>query len=165
MSPTNPLPEAPDLDAIQKRCDAATEGPWQRDEFGNSYAVFTDRGDEDDDEARLCYFYADFSGIPKEDAGANADLCAHARADLPAIICYARTLEARVRELEADRERLERLEDAWIENEECPIILTDDGFLPSLSGVWKKNQTLREAIDNYGQGVPPDAPAAESEGE
>ena len=70
------------------------------------------------------------------------------------LVAYTRTLQERVAELERDKERLDLLESQWLEEDDPPIMLLDDGFIPSLSGVWKKGRTLREALDDYGKELP-----------
>ncbi|MFB7910156.1 hypothetical protein ACFC1T_27340 [Kitasatospora sp. NPDC056076] len=83
MSQPQPL----DLDAIQTRLDAATEGPWTTD-----------------DSEIVAEVIAPASWVARTDGDgeadrANAEFIAHARQDVPALL-------ARVRQLEAENERL-----------------------------------------------------------
>ncbi len=82
------MPEPLDLDAIKKRCDAATEGPW------------IEREDNDEPAWRVVWspFPLDVCSVCPHmtHVEPNAAFIAHARTDVPALV-------ARVRELEAER--------------------------------------------------------------
>lgn len=85
-----------DLDAIQARVDAATEGPWGMavSEDRKWALVLVNPGTE-----------AEFRVARTADDD-DANFIAHARMDVPALLAYARDLEAR---LEAGRARVGEL--------------------------------------------------------
>ncbi|WP_282203944.1 hypothetical protein [Kitasatospora fiedleri] len=81
-------PERPDLDTIQARTDAATDGPWYADHVNDVVYDFDGR------------FVA--QTVLMNGPNPDAIFTAHARTDVPELIAYARHLETRVAELEQD---------------------------------------------------------------
>lgn len=90
----------PDLDTIAARADAATPGPWEwvrmaDPKWGRSGLwVLAEVADEGGD--LLHAVGAEYASPTR----AVRDFIAAARADVPALVEYARALEARVAELE-----------------------------------------------------------------
>lgn len=88
----------PDLDAIQARTDAATEGPWEPMRAG---LLGT----------RVVHVDGEWEGIvpdefitmvtPSLKKFDDALFMSHARTDVPALLAYARDLEARIGRVEA----------------------------------------------------------------
>lgn len=71
------------LDEIQARLDAATPGPWERDQFG-----------PDDDSARFIGSPSTGQIVVYEAATAgNAELIANVPEDLAALVAFARAME------------------------------------------------------------------------
>lgn len=85
----------PDVEAIEGRAEAATDGPWASvDEWVSGIGAdrtFTMI------EAPSRYVSRDVSN------GWDADFIAHAREDVPALIAYVRELEAALASLRAPR--------------------------------------------------------------
>ena len=114
-----------DLDKIEKRANAATEGPWELEKIGD----FHDPG----------WMIADIIRDPK---GTNAlnigtdkalgEFISSARTDVPALV-------ARVRELEAERDLLQRQLD------------TAEGKRPGTWDTWAEHVARKEA-------TPPEPP-------
>lgn len=103
-----------DLDAIEARAEAATEGPWHAaDEHGNwagagpAWCVclmrpgFEGMDDSDVDErGRRGGYLGDIADIG--DSEADAEFIAHARTDVPALVAAVRTLTAENERLQAE---------------------------------------------------------------
>jgi len=95
---TDPV-EPPDLDAIRKRCDTATPGPWHAVEANRmSSRVQWDVEEAADLEA--------LAGCWWGDAEANAKFIAHAREDVPALAAALVAASGRAETAEAERDRL-----------------------------------------------------------
>jgi hypothetical protein len=77
-----------DLDAIERRANAATPGPWDcYSDDENTYAV-----QESDDGDMICEAMESLK---------NANFIAHARTDVPALIAEVRNLRAKLAHLRA----------------------------------------------------------------
>ena len=94
-----------DLDAIEARANAATEGPWLRREGhaeidGQNYAEVLIPGRVE------CgsYCYGGTSTIEGDRLDADLAFIAHARADVPALVAEVRRLRAQVRDLTDSRQ-------------------------------------------------------------
>lgn len=101
-----------DLEAIEARCEAATEGPWEHQSWGDSdYDVVT----ETDPSVSVC----------RPRLGGDSVFIAHAREDIPALVAEVRRLrdsrrlsEPDFTRLEAENERLrERIQE--LEDDQC----------------------------------------------
>ena len=75
---------------IRRRCDAATPGPWSSGDDGDGLY---------DSGGRLLVSYLDDQAFVKE---SDADFCAHARTDIPALLSH-------INELTAERDALAAL--------------------------------------------------------
>jgi hypothetical protein len=100
-----------DLEAIQARADAATQGPWHgaHDEFGCVHIG---------DYGWVCAGpNAPAYDVDSEQGHADAEFIAHARQDIPALLTYIAELEAgrdvalveQVNQLSAQIERVQRV--------------------------------------------------------
>jgi NTP pyrophosphatase (non-canonical NTP hydrolase) len=96
--PDDAASRALDLDAIETRASAATSGPWVSDEGGYEHRAYSPQVQ--------CFMVSTLPGeivaVSPECRfvdSANATFIAHAREDVPALV-------RRVRELEAERDRL-----------------------------------------------------------
>ena len=93
---TDPMTDA-DLDAIEQRTNAATEGPWFQDSDNPGLVWGEQRSDGDG-------YWSLFASETGHDATAepqDAEFIAHARSDVPALLAEVRRLRAmeqRVRE-------------------------------------------------------------------
>lgn len=94
-----------DLDAIEARANAATEGPWWRREGhaeidGQNYAEVLIPGRVE------CgsYCYGGTSTIEGDRLDADLAFIAHARADVPDLVAEVRRLRAQVRDLTDSRQ-------------------------------------------------------------
>lgn len=96
-------PEPLDLAAIQARADAATEGPWETMRAGllGTRVVHVDGEWEGIVPAEFITMVT--PALKKFD---DALFMAHARTDVPALLAYARDLEARVGRVEAEAYQL-----------------------------------------------------------
>ena len=87
--------EALDLDAIQKRADAATGGPWLPDE---RHVLKPDKPESTWDGTVI-------ASVPDDEFGlyefGNTEFIAHARTDVPALVAAVRARDAEVAELKA----------------------------------------------------------------
>ncbi|MFN3075268.1 MAG: hypothetical protein ABT940_00015 [Alphaproteobacteria bacterium] len=83
-----------ELNAMEKRCLAATEGPWHvlADDGIESAWVQTSASEQS---APICLF--DYR--PPEASVADATFTAHARADVPRLVAEVRALSSRVKDL------------------------------------------------------------------
>ena len=72
-----------DLDAIEARCEAATEGPWHKDGI---YRVFAPTGQI----------------VAYSMNSANREFVQHAREDVPALLAEVRRLQAVVEQIKAE---------------------------------------------------------------
>ncbi|RPE27341.1 hypothetical protein [Kitasatospora cineracea] len=98
----NCRPQRPDLGAIQTRTNAATPGPWYpQPDYGNDF-IATQIGGYEHGIGWLNF------GAGSQ-ARADREFVTAARTDVPALLAYARHLEARAASLEAER-------DGWAEN-------------------------------------------------
>lgn len=88
------MTEKPDLNAIEARANAATEGPWGTEPTRSDLAVGVVYPDEDS------VFWDVGYGITGT-RPADAEFIAHARKDVPALVAYARELEAVVERVRA----------------------------------------------------------------
>lgn len=93
-------PRELDVEAIRKRCEAATEGPWKSDDkhtFGNRLV-------RQDPENWNGMGYQFICGLPVAKKGshygdmflANAEFIAHARQDIPALLSALAARDARI---------------------------------------------------------------------
>lgn len=103
-----PTPPRPDLDGIAARIKAASPGPWitchPENAFKNWPIGFFSLGRDEEDSPKNWAITTDSicasqmtSGGAKEDA----EFIAAARQDVPALVAYARSLEAKVRKAHA----------------------------------------------------------------
>ena len=88
----------PDIEAIKKRCEKATPGPWQ----GNHYMeLFEGKYFQIDAEydavATTAHCYA-------KEVKENIQFIAHARTDIPALLAYIEKLEKELGDDEPDEE-------------------------------------------------------------
>lgn len=99
-------PTDAELEAMEKRCEAATKGPWEW--FKNQVHPDGTVGvwGPDGDEICACWGNLAYSTEPTDDA----DFIAHARSDVPALIAALR--EARKERDEAEARYVEQLERA-----------------------------------------------------
>ena len=75
------MTDRPDLDRIEAYCDAATPGPWETIDGSRCVHVWAASGDFQ-------------TGCISFDGRPDADFIARAPTDLPAVVAYARRLEA-----------------------------------------------------------------------
>lgn len=73
-----------DIDAIRKRAEKATAGPWNHNEYRDRIWAGEDR------------FASVVWDMP---SGDNCDFIAHARTDIPALLAHVEELEARLASL------------------------------------------------------------------
>lgn len=92
MTP-DPQEQAPDLDVIEKYCDAATAGPWILTWLRTALC----EGIANSAKSVLCYLPQ-----PQRNWQGETDMkfCVNARTDLPALVKYTRSLQARLAEAE-----------------------------------------------------------------
>ena len=95
-----------ELDAIQRRADMATEGPWtwgeETDEWGDcgpnletvARGPFYSDGSQGAEETVIGSWGHDANGISVEDH--DAEFIAHARTDVPTLLALVRELKARL---------------------------------------------------------------------
>lgn len=83
----------PDLDAIEARANAATPGPWCSSSEYGYWQIGPTSGDG-------CERLLDIDVGNSDNAHHDAPFVAEARTDIPALLAYARELEARVAGLE-----------------------------------------------------------------
>jgi hypothetical protein len=102
----------PDLNAIERRAEAATKGPWSFSHGRNELAVVSDEPTlptRSEDQVR----YGDRPIADCEfgygDDEANQDFIAHARTDIPALLAHVRALEAERARLREECEALKVL--------------------------------------------------------
>lgn len=95
MTP-DPQEQAPDLDVIEKYCDAATAGPWILTWLRTALC----EGIANSAKSVLCYLPQ-----PQRNWQGETDMkfCVNARTDLPALVKYTRSLQARLAEAERDK--------------------------------------------------------------
>lgn len=93
------MTEKPDLNAIEARANAATEGPWGTEPTRSDLAVGVVYPDEDS------VFWDVGYGITGT-RPADAEFIAHARKDVPALVAYARELEGQLAAARASEARL-----------------------------------------------------------
>lgn len=130
MSTNKPIPQER-LDAIRKRVDGATRGPW--DCYGDYvYEVF-DAGEWVD---------GDLGGVvvPAVTKLSDAEFIAHARTDIPVLLAEVERLRARPTVDDAMVERAMRA----AESAEPHTVLTDKG--PRIE-VFSKKDKFRAALD------------------
>jgi len=98
----------PDLDAIEARAQAATEGPWKAQNLERDhghcgiYWVSVDRPDEIKTVAEVD---ANDDGVEAIWRMADAEFIANARTDVPALIAVAREQQAKLDRVEAVHKR------------------------------------------------------------
>jgi hypothetical protein len=90
--------DALDLDAIEKRADAATEGPWFASDFGYSgegepSSIVVHQGKFDWQSIRDGEFVASMPTWDRQESD-DADFIAQARTDVPALVARIRELES-----------------------------------------------------------------------
>lgn len=91
-----------DLDDIQARADAATEGPWTAHtagERGGDHWYICDEGES------IAHVSAN-DGVNEDQREPDAEFIAHAREDVPALIARVRELETKNTTLGVERARL-----------------------------------------------------------
>ncbi|KKN11026.1 hypothetical protein LCGC14_1030550 [marine sediment metagenome] len=92
-------PDRPDIEAIQQRAEAATRGPWiaAPTESPGNHTI-----DSENSPYGIVTVWDAQEDIVKP--AATAAFIAHARTDVPALCDYAEAMEARVKELEEQRD-------------------------------------------------------------
>ncbi|MGW4695190.1 hypothetical protein ACWEO1_22740 [Kitasatospora cineracea] len=144
---TDTQPPTPDLDTIQARTNAATPGPWYpQTDYGNDF-IATQIGGYEHGIGWLNF------GAGSQ-ARADREFVTAARTDVPALIAYARHLEARVADLEQQlakyvgveptvREELAEMNRRLDAAEQLiPADPADDDIAPRIAP-----RTLRAALD------------------
>jgi len=122
-----------ELAAIERRCRAATLGPWESDNTATEYSAIlamVNGGWED----LLC----------ADNRVADAALMASARSDIPALVAEVRQLQ----------EECRLLESSWLVHER---IQPDGELAATLTDVVRENERLRDVLDqiaNAGQWWP-----------
>jgi len=79
----------PDLDAIRARCEAATPGPWELHDSGDSWRVYA----QDEivfDDGSAAGEYCTKCTVP------DRDFFMAARTDIPALLAYIETLKGQI---------------------------------------------------------------------
>lgn len=112
------------LDAIEARANAATEGPWESLDRGDRLVAWRQR----DDELGIAAF--DYVVPEPMDNADDAEFIAHARTDVPALVAEVRRL--RDIEAEAYRRALDVIE---AEREDETVALTDVGLVLAANAV------------------------------
>lgn len=105
-----------DLDAIEDRADAATDGPWYPWNRGVGWHIALEQ--PAGDSVPACIPEGSRTDIGR---GADATFIAAAREDVPALVAEARRLRARVAELEEELEGV-RTEALRIQDEDIKIL-------------------------------------------
>lgn len=147
--------ELADAEGLLALCDKATPGPWKLDPNYQMYIwgpkgqmVADDGGDE---EGTLTRMRGVGANLPLKD---NGNFIAASRLALPAAIRYALDLEAQVRLLQADKERLDWLQESgWkstraMFQQDGGFLVDDEGqVMPGTHDAGYEHRYLREAID------------------
>lgn len=92
MTPHHPMTEQ-QLQKIEARVRAASPGPWEKDRACGGWPVVVN----EDGKSFIASFKASYSNQDREDA--NAELTAHSRQDLPALLAEVRRLREALRGL------------------------------------------------------------------
>lgn len=96
-------------DAMRKRCEAATPGPWRIRE--------NERHTPYECDLSICgdiFVLANVNGPPYPHQSNNADLIAHSRTDIPACLDHIDKLEGLLRSITTD---IEALQDAVVHSD------------------------------------------------
>lgn len=82
-----------EMQEIEKRCEAATPGPWKTINYWNVYT-------SPKDGIGVMVASTEHTGGDREEEAINADFIAHARQDIPALLSTVRELQRQVKDME-----------------------------------------------------------------
>jgi hypothetical protein len=101
---TTPTTPPVDLQAIEARCEAATEGPW---DVGNGTKLEPETSIYCDDAlgTRIADAHNSYTATSHEQEKRNATFIAHARTDIPALLSLIREKDQVIERLEAEKKR------------------------------------------------------------
>ena len=118
-----------DLDAIEARAAAATEGPWSRD-------------DEHSLSVAICYTPHVWA-LAHSGTEANAEFIAHARTDVPALVAALREARDEVEHLHA--EAMPRFE-SWMADDNDRLRRERNEYLAERDDWRRRYETLRDGV-------------------